>query len=249
MERMTRVFSSVMALRGERGTGAVSPTGTAMRQDPQSPPHRIPRWMAPGHVPVPQREQSSAGGPGTMPGPSPTTPKTSHAKQPPKRIGWCKINRAFFFFAPFFFLRNDLICWKHKMVRGIYFTIKYEIKEFYLLNPALQIERSPVQFLHNVGYKFNSHGLRLPAADSALRQRWDPAWPRRDPWHTCPVPAPSHRCCPSGCRAPLPTLLPLIFLFYLFFLFFFPSTSPMANGAIRRQVPPWVLVQGARDSC
>lgn len=42
----------------------------------------------------------------------------------------------------------------------IYFTIKYEIKEFYLLNPALQIEKRPVQFLHNVGYKFNSRTPR-----------------------------------------------------------------------------------------
>lgn len=83
-----------------------------------------------------------------------------------------------------------------------FFTIKYEIKEFYLLNPALQIKRRPVQFLHNGGYKSNSCRLWLPG----LQQHLDLPQLRGDTWHT------------GVCRAWLyptlpPALLPLVFIF------------------------------------
>lgn len=75
---------------------------------------------------------------------------------------------------------------------GIYFTIKYEIKEFYLLNPALQIEKRPVQFLHNVGYKFNS---RTPCC-----QRWAPACsPIGTPHMHTPCTLLHISCCPGTC--------------------------------------------------
>lgn len=112
------------------------------------------------------------------------------------------------------------------MLWGIcFFTIKYEIKKFYLLNPALQIERRPVQFLHNGGYKFNSCRL------------WLPGLQQHEICHS-PVGTPgTHVCAVLGSIPPSP---PPCFHFLVK-----KSLSLVTNRAVSHRACPWVSARGS----
>lgn len=136
------MFSSVMALWGEHGIGDVSPTricqdppprhptprgitsipnpmGTQlMCQDPHSPTPRVQMGSNhpdPKHVPI---TWGSIAQPLTLQMShrlSPTLrPPPSHAQQSTEHSTRCRLIGPGLFI--YLFLRNDLICWKHKMV-------------------------------------------------------------------------------------------------------------------------------------